>query len=110
MSEKKNVPITYLGPPGAGFGFQLAGITTHECASDTELIKKLKQLVRDGNAGIMFVDEVLAENVMEEIDQLNEKTLPAVVLLANPVMSKRLAAQKMDRLMIRAVGSDIFSQ
>lgn len=110
MSEKTGVPITYLGPPGAGFGFQLAGVTTRECESDAELLLALKKLVADENAGIIFVDEMLAENVLEDIDQLNQNTLPAIVLLANSVASKRLAAKKMDRLMIRAVGSDIFGK
>jgi len=103
------VNITYLGPPGAGFGFQLAGMMTTECSSGDELLSSLKQLVADKKAGIVFVDESLAEGVMDEVEKLNENTMPAIVLLTNPVESKRLAAAKMDRLMIRAVGSDIFN-
>jgi len=106
-SERKQVGITYIGPDGSDFGFRLSGIKTIACSSSDELIKRLKTLKADNEGGIVFVDEGLAEDVLNEVEILNEDTLPAIMLLTNPSKPKRLAAQKMDNLVIKAVGSDI---
>jgi vacuolar-type H+-ATPase subunit F/Vma7 len=109
-SEKEQVDITYIGPAGADFGFRLSGINTVACSSSDELIKKLKSLKSTKEGGIVFVDEGLAEDVLEQVEALNEDTLPAIMLLTNPSNPKRLAAKKMDNLVIKAVGSDILGK
>lgn len=99
--------ITYIGPVGADFGFRLSGIDTVTCSSSEELIKRLKELKINKQGGIVFVDEGLAEDVLDQVETLNEDTLPAIMLLTNPAKPKRLAARKMDKLVVKAVGSDI---
>jgi len=87
----------------------LAGMKMVNCESSEDLVAKLTAEVKAGESSIVFVDEGLGEPVQEEIDKLNEGTLPAIVLLANPAEPKYLAAGKMNRLMVKAIGSDIFS-
>lgn len=101
--------IAYVGPEGAGLGFQLAGIAVHECGNGESAMQTLKTLKQAGEATIIFVDEGLAEEYLEVVAKLNEDALPAIILLPNPTEAKNLSAQNLQQLMVRAVGSDIFS-
>ncbi len=110
VSEKEQVNITYIGPAGADFGFRLSGINTVACSSSDELIKQLKTLRGNKQGGSVFVDEGLAEDELDQVEDLNEDTLPAIMLLINPANPKRLAARKMNSLVVKAVGSDILGK
>lgn len=103
-----NTQIAYLGPTGAGFGFQLTGITVFEMASPDQTLQMLRRLVREGEYGIVFVDEGLAKPHLEQIAKLNEEPLPAIILLPNPANPQNVAAENLQQLMVRAIGSDIF--
>ncbi|PIT97717.1 MAG: hypothetical protein COT71_04515 [Candidatus Andersenbacteria bacterium CG10_big_fil_rev_8_21_14_0_10_54_11] len=104
-----NFPLYYLGPAGEGFGFQLAGITVVPCASAAELVKQLTKLAADSPRSILFVDEGLAAQVLDEVERLNDAVLPVILLVPGAAVSRQVSAQNMARLMTRAVGSDIFS-
>ncbi|MEX0649866.1 MAG: V-type ATP synthase subunit F [Candidatus Andersenbacteria bacterium] len=100
--------IAYIGPVGAGFGFQLTGITVFESASGEEMLATLRHLVREADFGIVFVDEGLASPHLEVVAKLNAGPLPAIILLPNPANPQNVAAQNLQQLMVRAIGSDIF--
>lgn len=102
--------IAYIGPAGVDFGWRLSGINAVACSSSDELIKRLKALKTNKQGGIVFVDEGLAEAVLDQVEALNEDTLPAIILLTNPAKPKRLAARKMHNLVVKAVGSDILGK
>lgn len=100
-------PLVYIGPTGAGLGFQLSGIAVMTCDDDTVLVRLLRQLKEEKKYHIIFVDEGLATKVLDDVERLNEDTLPAIVLLPNPAAPRNLAQEKMNKLVIKAVGSDI---
>ncbi|MEX1112733.1 MAG: V-type ATP synthase subunit F [Candidatus Andersenbacteria bacterium] len=104
----RNTNIAYIGPVGAGFGFQLTGITVFESASADEMLETLRRLVREADFGIIFVDEGLAGPHLEAVGKLNAAPLPAIILLPNPANPQNVAAQNLQQLMVRAIGSDIF--
>lgn len=110
MNTNISSPIAYLGPTGAGFGFQMAGVTVYELEHAEALISKLRELVREETHTIMFVDEGFAKSHLEVIQRLNNKPLPAIILLPNPTNPQNIAAQNMQALMVRAIGSDIFEK
>ena len=109
MSETKIISVAYVGPARLGLGFEISGIDTYECNDGEQLIKTLREISSDAKVGIIFVDELLAGKVMLEIDKINENALPAIVLLANPEKPEMVSAKKLEQLMIKAIGSDIFS-
>jgi len=109
MSKRQETNVAYVGPPGGGLGFQLAGIRVLACSDEKELLDILSR-EKGGRYEIIFVDEGLAENVLPEIEKLNEDVLPAVVLIASSSSSKKIAARKMDQLLLKAVGSDIINK
>lgn len=108
MTDTNKHVIAYIGPIGAGFGFKLAGIDVHECVDADDMVGTLKALVQKGTHNIIFVDETLAKNVLDVIAKLNQNPLPAIILLANPVEAQKVAATNLQKLMVRAIGSDIF--
>ena len=110
MTDTQSTRIAYVGPAGAGLGFQLSGADVHECASPDESLKLLHRLKIDGVYGIIFVDESLVEHHLEALEKMNEDPLPAIILLPNPSEPKHVAAANLQQLMIRAVGSDIFGE
>lgn len=107
MAEN-STQIAYVGPTGAGLGFQLTGIAVFESASPDQMLTELRRLVREAEFGIVFVDEGLAEPHLEQIAKMNEEPLPAIILLPNPANPRNVAAQNLQQLMVRAIGSDIF--
>ncbi len=109
MSEiKAQVNLIYIGVAGGDLGFKLAGMETLNAENGETLVITLKDIKRERPNSIVFIDEQLAEDVWDEVAKLNENTMPALVLLADPANPQNLAAKKMAKLMIRAVGSNIF--
>lgn len=107
---QQQVDLVYLGGPGSDFGFKLAGIKTITCINQVDVLTQVKKIVDSNQTSIAFIDEGLIEDVQEELDQLTDNPICSVVLLPNPTNPKRLAAKQMNRLMIQAVGSDIFNK
>lgn len=101
--------IAYVGRSGTGLGFRLAGVAVHDTATADEAIKTIKNLTKDETLGILFVDEELVAEILPAISKLNEQTLPAIVLLPTSTQGKNIAAKSLQHLMIKAIGSDIFS-
>lgn len=102
-------PISYVGLPGTGLGYRLAGVDTFEEADGEAAVRRLKQFRESKQYLIVFLDEGLAEPVLPAIRQLNAEPLPAIVLVPNAAAPRQLAAQSMQQLMIKAIGTDIFS-
>lgn len=108
-AEQQPISLFYIGTAGASFGFQLAGVTVKPCATAAQLMQELETLAAKSPQSIIFVDEGLAADVSDDVERLNDATLPAIVMVPGAVAGKQLSAEKLQRLMVRAVGSDIFS-
>jgi len=102
--------IVYCGPTGAGLGFKLSGLDVVDIDSPSHLSDLLKVYKKNNSYQLIFVDEGLAQDILTDIENLNQDPLPTIVLLPNPTKNLNLASQKMNRLMIKAIGSDIFSK
>jgi V/A-type H+-transporting ATPase subunit F len=104
-----NSPLVYIGPTGAGLGFQLSGVDVEECDAPEDALKKLRRFKEEGTYSLIFVDEGLAESILIDVERMNEDPVPAIVLLPNPAQPKNVAQEKMRGLMIKAIGSDILN-
>lgn len=102
-------PIAYIGPMGAGLGFSLSGMFVEETDDPTYALDVVRRWKTEGEYKIIFMDEALAEPNLAAIRSLNEDALPAIMLLANPSRPTHTAANNLQQLMIRAIGSDIFA-
>lgn len=102
-------PIAYIGPSGAGLGFSLSGIAVTETDDASHALQLVKEWKAKNTYHIIFIDEGLADPHLDAIRLLNEDSLPAIMLLPNPSKPTHTAAKNLQQLMIRAIGSDIFS-
>ncbi|MEO6078070.1 MAG: V-type ATP synthase subunit F [Candidatus Andersenbacteria bacterium] len=102
-------PIAYIGPVGAGLGFQLSGIHIEETDDPSIALKYLRQWKQEGEYQIIFIDEALADPNLEIIRSLYSEALPSIMLLPNPSKPTNTASKNLQQLMIRAIGSDIFA-
>lgn len=102
-------PIAYIGPTGADLGFKLAGIDTHPCDTGSELVTLLRTFRDQNTYKIIFIDEAIAADVYDEVERLNQQTVPALILISNPTNPHHVAKEKMDRLIIKALGADILN-
>ncbi|MBI3251376.1 MAG: V-type ATP synthase subunit F [Candidatus Andersenbacteria bacterium] len=109
MNTRDGRTIAYVGRSGTGLGFRLAGVAAYDSTSAEEAIAAIKRLTKDETIGILFVDEELVAGHLLAISKLNEATLPAIVLLPTSTQSKNSAAQSLQNLMVKAIGSDIFN-
>lgn len=100
--------IAYVGPAGAGFGFELSGMDVRVAQTGEEMIVHVQSLIKDGAFAIIFIDEALAKDELEKVGKLNEAPLPAILLLPNPTNPENVAATNLKNLLIKAIGSDVF--
>ncbi|OFW62272.1 MAG: hypothetical protein A2Z35_03000 [Actinobacteria bacterium RBG_19FT_COMBO_36_27] len=92
--------------------FKSAGIDVYPSKSNTEEInesaKKLKQLA-DSGYGIIFITETIALKLDHLIREYEDKFQPSIIVI--PGLGKRndYAIKNLRRIIIKAVGADIFS-
>lgn len=103
-------PISYIGLPGTGLGYRLAGVDTFEEADGEAAVRRLKEFRESKQYQIIFLDEGLAEPVLPAVRQLNTDPTPAIVLVPNAAHPRQLAAASMQQLMMKAIGTDIFNK
>ncbi len=101
--------IAYIGPTGAGLGFSLSGLHVEETDDPSRALALVREWKASGAYTIIFLDEALAASNLASIRELNEDPIPAIMLLPNPSHPTNTAAKNLEQLMIRAIGSDIFS-
>lgn len=99
--------MVYLGPAGSGLGFRMSGIDVVACETADALVAQVRGYKEAGRVHIIFADEGLAAPVLEELERLTEEPLPALVLVPDAIEPAHVTQEKMNRLMLRAVGSDI---
>lgn len=107
--NQEHSPIAYIGPSGAGLGFSLSGMVVEETDDPNRALLLVKEWKASGAHTIIFIDEGLAGPNLDAIRALNEDALPAIMLLPNPSKPTHEAANNLQKLMIRAIGSDIFA-
>lgn len=99
----------YIGPSNNQLAWSLVGCDI-KTAENADEMKQILRAVRDaGDYPLVFADEAVASEQLEDIEKLNEQALPAIVLVSSPSKSGEASSQKLNQLMIRAIGSDIFS-
>lgn len=109
MTDNSPHNIAYVGWPGSGLGWRLAGIDVTTLDQEGNLRQTLRQLCDRKQYQIIFVDEGLAAGSLKDIARLNEDALPAIVLLPNASQPLNLTQTQMEDLVVKAVGSNIFN-
>jgi V/A-type H+-transporting ATPase subunit F len=99
--------IIVLTPPDARHGFSLTGVEQRVTPS-AELMKALRDITSEANAGVIVIDERLIETAMREaLAVLERKWSGAIVLLPAPEKEAHAAEDYVLQLIRRAIGYQV---
>lgn len=104
MFEKE---IAVIGPTEVIKPFQVLGINGHEVQDPGKAVQLLREIERAEKIGIVFIAEGIAEQIMEEIERIKLKELPAIFLLPEYGRKERLGLQRLEKTMARAIGKKL---
>jgi vacuolar-type H+-ATPase subunit F/Vma7 len=102
----KTSPVAFLGSPGAALAFRAMGFDAFGVRDAAQARKAWDKIVAAGYAAI-FVSETLAGEMRSLLEPYYLKPLPAVILLPERQPGTGLAAERIRRATIKAVGAEI---
>lgn len=98
--------IAVIGDYESIYGFSALGLETYPTSLPEVAKKTLKELA-ENNYGIIYITEVLAENLTKEIEQLKTQVLPAVIVIPGTYGNTGMGVDGVKKSVEQAVGSDI---
>lgn len=98
--------VAVIGDRDSVMGFRALGMATIEAVSRAEILEGLKRTVAEGFA-IVFITEHAASLVMEEIDGLRSRRLPAIVPIPSTQGTLGIGMEQVKDTVKKAVGIDI---
>jgi len=106
VEEEKQYKIAMIGSPDSILGFSALGIKTFGVISKEETLKAIEEIKKD-NYAILFITEDWYEKILKEIEEMQKKTLPAILSLPSQHGSTGAGLKNLRRIVEQAVGSDI---
>lgn len=98
--------IGIIGKRECIFGFRALGLETFPIKNGEEARTQLLKISEDDFA-IIFITESLAQEVYDTIDEINQKTFPAVTIIPDLSGAQGFASKLIREAMLRAVGTDV---
>ncbi|MGL4366905.1 MAG: V-type ATP synthase subunit F [Brevinemataceae bacterium] len=109
MSEIKKIAV--IGTSDTVLPFRSIGAEAFEVETSEQLVDALRKAAEQKTFGIIFVEENLAESVLEVISDVNEQHREtAVTLIPGASGGIGLAVKSLSSQVTRAIGMDIFTQ
>jgi len=103
---RKTSPVAFLGSRSAALAFRAMGFDAFGVRDAAEAKKAWERIATTGYAAI-FVSETLAAEMKSLLEPYYLKPLPAVILLPERQPGTGLAAERIRRATIKAVGAEI---
>ena len=98
--------IAVIGDKDSILGFKTIGVDIFAATNGEKALKALKQLVAE-EYGVIFITEELAQEIIEVIEDLKKRFLPAVVLIPSSRGTKGIGMEQIKRNVEKAIGADI---
>ncbi|MEK9165386.1 MAG: V-type ATP synthase subunit F [Patescibacteria group bacterium] len=99
--------IAIIGSPDTILGFKAVGVEPRGVNSIEEGSQVIDFLRKSDEYGIVLITEDWAKKLEEELQLLEEKTLPAVIRIPASRGSTGEGLRNLKRIVERAVGSDV---
>lgn len=100
--------IAVMGDYDSIYGFASVGLETIPVTVPAEALKLLKKLKEEKYA-VIYITEVLASELEDEIEKMKEEPVPAVILIPGTYGDTGKGIENIRRSVEKAVGSDILS-
>lgn len=104
MFEKE---IAIIGPTEVVKPFLALGLSCHETQDPGQAGEILQQIVREDKHGLVLIAEGLAAQLMDQIEKIKTRQLPAVFILPEFGSAKQLGLKRLESVMARAIGKKI---
>lgn len=98
--------IGVIGDRESVLGFRAIGLDVFPCSRSEDAEKVLHRLAKEGYA-IIYITEVLASEMIEDIDRYKEEMIPAVITIPGKEGSTGEGMRSVSKAVERAVGADI---
>ena len=99
--------IAILGDRDSIYGFATLGIETFPVDTTESGERTLKTLAAKDYA-IIYITEGLMARISDEVDKYKDQRLPAIIPIPGVAERNGTAMENLQKLVIQAVGSDIF--
>lgn len=100
--------IAVMGDYDSIYGFASVGLETIPVTLPMEAAEILKRL-KDEKYAVIYITEVLASQLEEEIEKMKEEPVPAVILIPGTYGDTGKGIDDIKKSVEKAVGSDILS-
>ncbi|MBU0573362.1 MAG: V-type ATP synthase subunit F [Candidatus Margulisiibacteriota bacterium] len=97
--------IALLGPKDMVNNLSLLGIKTFPCENEHEAERTLEEIKNAGKYGIIMMVDFLAHPIIDQINELNQKTQLNILLLSGNRPGMELAQERSRALIRYALGS-----
>ncbi len=98
--------IAVLGPYDSIYGFATLGLDIFAISNPEDGKRELRRLA-EGEYGVIYITEGLAEQLEKEIERYKESVLPAVILIPGISGNTGAGIEGIKKSVEQAVGSDI---
>lgn len=98
--------VAVVGDKDSILGFKALGVVTYPVTCPEEAIGALGSIVKE-KVAVVCITEAVAQHIRPQIEELNKKLLPAVVLIPNNQGSLGLGMQQIKKNAEKAIGADI---
>ncbi len=98
--------IAVMGDYDSIFGFAALGADIYPVNEEEDAVKTINRL-KNGSCAVIFITEKLAALIPEEIEELREAMLPAVILIPGVSGNTGEGMRNVKKSVEQAVGSDI---
>jgi V/A-type H+-transporting ATPase subunit F len=99
--------IGIIGDPAGILCFSALGFTVWEATDATTAAAKLHEAAKSGEYAVLFVTEVLARQIGEDIARYKDAPLPAVTVIPGAEGGQGYGLAALRQAVERAVGTDI---
>ncbi len=100
--------VAILGDRDSIYGFATLGLQTFPVEDPQEAAAKLRELASNDYA-IIYITETIMAQISEEIERYKEDKIPAIIPIPGVAERNGAAMDNLQKLVIQAVGSDIFN-
>lgn len=98
--------MAVIGDKDSILGFKSLGVITYPVTGEEEALRVLNQVSREKYA-VVCVTENIAQQMMPQLEELNKKMLPAVLLIPNNQGTLGLGMKQIRKNAEKAIGTDI---
>lgn len=98
--------VAVVGDKNSILGFKALGVATYPVTGADEAARALNGIMRE-KVAVICITEAVAEQIKPQIEEINKRILPAVVLIPNNQGSLGLGMMQIKKNAEKAIGADI---